>query len=245
MCSFFEKGACKYGDQCQWVRLKAGAAGPHETKRSKSKKKKKDRDAETSDDASSTAATAHSVTAPARTTRKRISFDRNEVEICEFDPAFGRNIGPERWIADTRCGDDLIGYADLTPQDWQDVESLDSKHCLYTANGTACFDQAIALHCEPIREIIKAVVMKSPPTVIAVGRRCLCDGWAFHWEPGANPTPSFRMGISYHWKWKICTLPWARTRICWNGCRRHEPKREGNDVAASSASRPVFPENGT
>ena len=48
-------------------------------------------------------------------------------------------------------------------------------------------DQAIAFQCEPTREIIKAVVLKSPPTVISVGRICLCDGWTFHWEPGDNP----------------------------------------------------------
>ena len=98
---------------------------------------------------------------PAGKSGKRKRYNSQEVEICEFDPAFGRHIGPERWIADTGCGDDLIGHADLTPQDWQDVEQLDSKLCLYTPNGTVCSDQALA--CEPTRKVVKAVVLTSSP----------------------------------------------------------------------------------
>ena len=108
------------------------------------RRRNNEKDACPSDESKGPAATAPRISAPARTTKTHISFSKNEFEVREYDPACGRNIGPERRVADTGCGDDLIGCADLTPQDWQDVEQLEPKLCLYTANGTVCSDLAIA-----------------------------------------------------------------------------------------------------
>ena len=41
-------------------------------------------------------------------------------------PSDGQCIGPDRCIADTGCGDDLIGTTDMTPHCWQDVEASDA-----------------------------------------------------------------------------------------------------------------------
>ena len=56
-------------------------------------------------------------------------------EVHEYDPAYGRNIGPDRWIADTGRGDDLIGHSDMTPQERQGVEPAPESLCFKSANG--------------------------------------------------------------------------------------------------------------
>ena len=102
--------------------------------------------------------------------------------MVEFDPTYGRNIGPERWIADTGCVDDLIGHNDMTPQDWVDVEPAPDALCLHSANGPVCANQMISYQCQTTGEVIDALIMKDSPPVLSIGRRCMQDGWSFVWE---------------------------------------------------------------
>ena len=90
--------------------------------------------------------------------------------MLEYDPTYGRTIGPERWIADTGCGDDLIGDNDMTPQDWQDVEPAPKSLCLKSANGPVCASHIISYQCTTTGEVIDALVMKDSPLVISIGR---------------------------------------------------------------------------
>ena len=103
-----------------------------------------------------------------------------------------RNIGQMKWIAYTRCGDDLVGHNDMAPQDWQDVEPAPEGSCLHSANGPVCVNELISSQCLTAREVIYDLVMKDSPAVLNIGRRCYLEGWAFYWVayhvPYVTPT---------------------------------------------------------
>ena len=105
--------------------------------------------------------------------------------IFAVDPAEGRNNGPEKWIADTGCGDDLCGQSDMTAQDWGDVEP--ALVCLHSANGPECANEIIAYQRTTTSEASEALVMRDSPLVLSIGRRCHQEGWECYWELCKEP----------------------------------------------------------
>ena len=48
------------------------------------------------------------------------------------------------WKADTGCGDDFFGHADITGQDREEYEPAPEGLCLRSANGPVCAGELIA-----------------------------------------------------------------------------------------------------
>ena len=158
----FATGTCEWGDQCAFVHGSGDAAAAPATPKAKNKAKGKAKAKAKAD-----------VPAGAAVRKGKRCHRKEEEEVYEFDPAYGPNIGPDRWIADTGCGDDLIGHSDMNPQDWQDVEPAPESLCLKSANGPECASEMISYQCLTTGEVIDALVMKDSPPVLSTGRRCM------------------------------------------------------------------------
>ena len=115
----------------------------------------------------------------------RILFRDGQDEVVYFavDSAECRSIGPERWIADTGCGDDLICHCDMTTHDWEGVEPAPKGLCLDSANGPVCASATIAYQCTSTGDVIESLIMKDSPPVHSIGRKGHQEGWGFYWEP--------------------------------------------------------------
>ena len=96
--------------------------------------------------------------------------------------------GPPRWIMDTGSGYDIVDSADL-PNDWDDMihASEDAGLCLQTAGGPTSIDQEAEVQIGPFLEVARPLILEGSPSVLSVGRRCMLDGYSFHWEPFRNP----------------------------------------------------------
>ena len=97
---------------------------------------------------------------------------QDEVFYVNVDPAEGRNLGRETWVANTGCGDDFVGHCDMTAQDWEDVEPAPGGLCLHSANWPVCASETIAYHCTTTGEVIEALIMKGSIRVLCIGRMC-------------------------------------------------------------------------
>eukprot|EP00972_Heterocapsa_arctica_P003360 500306-Heterocapsa_arctica.AAC.1 len=56
-----------------------------------------------------------------------------------------------------------------------------------TANGQVSSDRVATYWSEPMSEYVTAYRLDESVSVISIGKRCVTEGYAFHWLPGAAP----------------------------------------------------------
>ena len=91
-------------------------------------------------------------------------------------------------MLDTGSGIDLVSRGDV--QFCQDfMRPCGSKLTLCTANGElpASEKEQIGLNIGPFAADTTALVLDETPSVLTVGRRCMVEGYGFHWFPYQNP----------------------------------------------------------
>ena len=108
-------------------------------------------------------------------------------------PAGPVRFGPSRWMADTGSSFDLVCVDDIDVRHLPNAEPTSHPLVLSTANGTTTVDKEIIMQVGPLGEHIYPLLLPSTPPVLSVGRRCMKEGYAFHWKPYKAPelvTPS-------------------------------------------------------
>ena len=87
------------------------------------------------------------------------------------------------WLCDTACPFDLISRETLPPDLEQFAEQADEPATLATANGVVEADTTIAMQVKQLEDNIDPYLLDSTPDVLSVGRRCVREGYGFHWDP--------------------------------------------------------------
>jgi hypothetical protein len=98
-----------------------------------------------------------------------------------------------RWMADTGCCFDLISKEDLSREELSRSVKTQVPCRLKTANGNASANKTISFNHRSLEGEITAYIMRSTPTVLSVGKRCMHEGYSFIWLAGKAPffiTPS-------------------------------------------------------
>ena len=98
-------------------------------------------------------------------------------------PALG---GPKWWVADSGSGNDLISRKFLSAKDEKRIKASNPV-TLNTANDTVVTSEVIPMKMSLTKEKIQPLVLKSVPPVMSIGRRCLQNGWEFHWYADCEP----------------------------------------------------------
>jgi hypothetical protein len=98
-----------------------------------------------------------------------------------------RADGAVRWLMDTGSAFDLIGEKEVPPELLKFAEPARNRVELCTANGRTTVDREVELQCGPLHEHVSPLLLKSTPAVLSIGRRCVNDGYSFHWVSGESP----------------------------------------------------------
>ena len=122
----------------------------------------------------------------ARTEPARPVYARPEGGDASVSAVAAPALGSMRWIMDTGSGYDLIARSHLTPDDEDFVEPTKAVP-LYTANGWTRVTERCSIQNPTLFQEITPLVMDASPPVLTVGRRCMEQGYAFHWTPGVPP----------------------------------------------------------
>ena len=91
-----------------------------------------------------------------------------------------------RFMLDSGCGIDLIGYSDLSSEERNMISDV-AKLTLRTANGKTSTRGVAHMIVEGIEELIEVHVLESTQSLLSLGKRCLEHGYRFVWEPFAEP----------------------------------------------------------
>ena len=114
--------------------------------------------------------------------------------VCEhckrlIRPACAGLVPGLEFLADTGSEEDLISKSDCRAH-FPDVPIGPSTRpvSLITANGPVKGNQSVKLEVPEISSTLECYVLESTPPVCSVGRRCMDEGFDFHWYAGKDPT---------------------------------------------------------
>ena len=95
---------------------------------------------------------------------------------------------PLEFLADTGSEEDLISEADRAMYFGEEpVGNATRQVNLITANGNVKGDKSVRIDFPEFGKELEFYVLNSTPPVCSVGRRCMEDGYEFHWYPKRPP----------------------------------------------------------
>jgi hypothetical protein len=111
------------------------------------------------------------------------------------------NAGPEhcfQWLWDAACRyksqrrqDYPTTRASVPPYLHDSIMKATVPITLSTANDLVNGDMVVRQQTQEFNEVAEPYILDSTPDVLSIGRRCVEDGYAFHWEPySLAPTSS-------------------------------------------------------
>ena len=111
-------------------------------------------------------------------------------ESCERTPppACSGIVPGLEFLADTGSEEDLISKEDLRihyPS--VEVKTASRPVSLITANGPVLGDQSVKVDIPELSLPVECYPLESTPPVCSVGRRCMDEGYDFHWHAGKVP----------------------------------------------------------
>ena len=91
-------------------------------------------------------------------------------------------------IADTGSEEDLISHSDLEVHFKDTAKKIPSSPVsLITANGPVDADTKHEVYIEALMNSLQFVELPSTPAVCSVGKKCMEQGFSFHWPTGQAP----------------------------------------------------------
>ncbi len=107
----------------------------------------------------------------------------------KIEPSRDEHVPPlptALWLMDTGCGHDLIN--DRMTGDFT-VRTLkkSSRIMFSTANGRIESHNVVPLYCSELAQLVHPYLLHDTPPVLSIGKRCMEQGFTFHWDPGRNP----------------------------------------------------------
>jgi len=109
-----------------------------------------------------------------------LKYDLSPSEIQTATPAPGNDRHPNRWIADTGSGEDLISQSEAP-------EAALDEPIMIPNPGPIKVDKRVKMKCEALGEDIQPMMLPQTPAVISVGWRVAELHYEFHWCPGQSP----------------------------------------------------------
>ena len=88
-----------------------------------------------------------------------------------------------KWIVDSGSCFDLVNKGELSLEDQRAMRPTPYPIEMQTANGDVTAHHELAVVIDRLDMDIHAIVMDDAPTVLSLGKRCMEDGYEFHWEP--------------------------------------------------------------
>ena len=101
-------------------------------------------------------------------------------------PAMALAVGGP-WLLDSGSTFDLIDRDRLGEKQLGKIQKSATATSMLTANGSVESNDRISLHCGTEKQKFEAIVLEKSPYVLSMGRRCLKEGFGFHWEPYKRP----------------------------------------------------------
>ncbi len=98
------------------------------------------------------------------------------------------------WIVDSGSSFDIISPKDMTKRECKEVYALDDSVPLYTAQGEAVAESAVALTPFNDGTEVECLVLPNSPALLSLGRLCMETGCGFHWNKGSMPTLTLPTG---------------------------------------------------
>ena len=92
----------------------------------------------------------------------------------------------KRWMADTGASVDALDLNFVSKAGRRKIRKLHRTQEYETAGGTVTVENSISLISDVIGPI-DAVLLKSTPPVLSIGKRCMNQGYGFYWPPYENP----------------------------------------------------------
>ena len=111
-------------------------------------------------------------------------------EHCEklVRPACAGLVPGLEFLADTGSEEDLISRGDHRAHfPSVPIEVANRPVSLITANGPVQGNASVKLEVPELGSTLECYVLESTPPVCSVGRRCMDEGFDFHWYSGKNP----------------------------------------------------------
>ena len=107
-------------------------------------------------------------------------------ELCK--PACPSKLMGIEFLADTGSEEDLISQQDQQSF-FPEAAVFDATKpvSLITANGPVLGDKSVNLMIPELGQNIECYVLENTPSVCSVGRRCMDEGFDFHWYAGKPP----------------------------------------------------------
>ena len=91
-------------------------------------------------------------------------------------------------IADAGSEEDLISRSDLEVHFKDKAKKIPSSPVsLITANGPVDADTKHEVYIEALKNSLQSVELPSTPAVCSVGKKCMEQGFSFHWPTGEAP----------------------------------------------------------
>ncbi len=92
-------------------------------------------------------------------------------------------------MLDTGCRYDLTTRASIPTNQVDRIFITTAPILLATANGLVDGDKVVSQQIGELRKVAEPYVLDSTPDVLSIGRRCVEDGYEFHWRPySLHPT---------------------------------------------------------
>ncbi len=174
-CTFFKAGTCKFGDSCRDLHGGGGQRSASPKRKPKGRPKGKP------------AAAAVAISVPAGSTVYILKVHVPTPVPGSVALAASTDYGPSdncrSWLLDTGCKFDLTTRASVPPYLQNSIMKATVPITLSTANDLVNGDMVVRQQIMEFNEVAEPYILDSTPDVLSIGRRCVEDGYAFHWEP--------------------------------------------------------------
>ena len=95
--------------------------------------------------------------------------------------------GPLRFIVDSGSSFDIANMKECTRGSLARVVGLNPPLKMCTVNGNVTVANGLRIEVPALRKGLRFALMPHSPSIISLGRRCMLDGYAFHWPRLQTP----------------------------------------------------------
>ena len=93
-----------------------------------------------------------------------------------------------RWIADTGSGHDVVNELHLSELGHRRKTALTTgPQDFHTAGGPTSAAAELKFYSKALGGQVRAILLENSPNLISVGKRCMRQGYSFHWYPHRAP----------------------------------------------------------
>ena len=120
-------------------------------------------------------------------TRQTRRADGRRVRVVLRPAAASSLSGPLRFIVDSGSCFDIANMKECTRRSLARVIGLDPPLEMSTVNGRVTVTKGLRIEVPALKKGVDFALMPNSPSIISLGRRCMLDGYAFHWPAGTSP----------------------------------------------------------